>query len=372
MVQGEVIHKGWRDPQVKEALDLCLSCKGCKGECPVNVDVATYKAEFLAHYYQGRLRPRHAYTLGLIFRWARLASHAPSLANAFTQTPLLRKITRWCMGIAQQRLLPAFAPQTFTQWFRQRPPRLQDQPLVLLWPDTFTNYFRPAIAQAAVEVLEAAGFQVSIPAQTLCCGRPLYDQGMLTTARQLLRHVLTTLQPQILAGIPVVGLEPGCVSVFRDELLSLFPQDENAQRLSKQTFFLSEFLLQHAPDYHVPSLHRTALVQGHCHQKALAALEAETTLLRQLGLDFTLPETGCCGMAGSFGFEQAHYALSQQCGERALLPAVRDAAADTLIIANGFSCQEQIAQSTHRQPLHLAQVIQLALHAEKHGEQTPR
>lgn len=361
MLQGEVLHDGWRNKQVKESLDLCLACKGCKSDCPVNVDMATYKAEFLSHYYRGRLRPRSAYSMGLIYWWARAASRAPGLANFVAQTPLLRNFAKWVAGVAPQRKMPVFASQTFKQWFHQRPPKNQDRPQVILWPDTFHNYLRPDGAKAAVEVLEAAGYQVTIPEQTLCCGRPLYDHGMLTTAKRLLQQILTALEPQITAGIPLVGLEPSCVAVFRDELLNLFPHDENARRLSKQTFLLSEFLVQKVPDYQPPKLHRKALVQGHCHHKALAGMSTEVEILQRLGLDIEIPEAGCCGMAGSFGFEREHYDISLKCGERALLPAVRGAADDTLIIANGFSCQEQIAQVTRRQPLHLAQVIQMAL-----------
>lgn len=361
MLQGEALHGGWRDRQVKESLDLCLACKACKSECPVNVDMATYKAEFLAHYYRGRLRPRSAYALGLIYRWARLAGYAPGLVNALIHAPGSGRLARWAAGIAPERSLPTFASPTFRQWFDRRTQRPADGPQVLLWPDTFTNYFHPEVAIAAVDVLEAAGFQVLLPTRPLCCGRPLYDYGMLPTARRLLRRVLSTLESQIIAGVPLVGLEPGCVSVFRDELLNLFPHDEHARRLSKQTFLLSEFLVQKVPNYRPPVLHGRALVQGHCHQRALAGMKSELEILHRLGLDIEIPEVGCCGMAGSFGFEREHYDLAMKCGERALLPAVRACPDETLLIANGFSCQEQIAQATQRRPLHLAQVLQLAL-----------
>lgn len=365
MLQGDLVHGGWRDQQVKEALDLCLACKGCKSECPVNVDMATYKAEFLAHYYHGRLRPRSAYALGLIYRWARVASHLPRLAKLVTHAPGLQGLVRWLAGIAPQRELPAFASPTFRQWFERRTPRTSDGQQVLLWPDTFTNYFHPEVAMAAVEVLEAAGCQVLLPTITLCCGRPLYDYGMLPTAKRLLRQVLRVLEPQISAGMPLVGLEPGCVAVFRDELLNFFPHDEQARRLSKQTFLLSEFLVHRLPAYQPPLLQGKALVHGHCHQRAIAGMKSELEILRRLGLQIEQPESGCCGMAGSFGFEQAHYELAMQCAERALLPAVRASSSETLLIANGFSCQEQIAQATLRRPLHLAQVLQMALHQGK-------
>ena len=363
MLNGEVLEDGWKSEPVREALDLCLACKGCKGDCPVNVDMATYKAEFLSHYYEGRLRPRSAYAMGLIYWWARFAARMPDLANLVSQTPILRDVAKWLAGIATQRRLPPFAKETFKEWFRRRRPRARpNSPPVILWPDTFSNHFHPEIAKAGVDVLEAAGYEVWVPKMSLCCGRPLYDFGMLDTAKNLLREILDNLRPQIEAGIPIVGLEPSCVAVFRDELLGLFPDDENAQRLSRQTFLLSEFLNRRAKDFEPPKLQHDALVHGHCHHKSLMHMDDEDAILKKLGLNFQMPESGCCGMAGSFGFETGdHYQVSIACGERKLLPAVRAAANETLIIANGFSCQQQIMQTTNRRPLHLAQVIQMAL-----------
>jgi len=364
MLQGNPIKNGWRDEHVKEALDLCLACKGCKGDCPVYVDVATYKAEFLSHYYQGRLRPITAYSMGLIYWWARFGSLMPGVANFFTQTPLLRNVAKAIAGIAPERRIPVFAPQTFKQWFRQREPRNEGSPRVILWADTFNNHFHPEAAQAAVEVLEAVGYQVEVPERSLCCGRPLYDFGMLDTAKRLLRQILDTLRPQIAAGIPLVGLEPSCVAVFRDELRNLFPGDADARRLSQQSFLLSEFLEKQVQNYQFPPLQRKAIVQGHCHHKAIMKMRDEQAVLAKLGLDVEVLDSGCCGMAGSFGFEKDHYDVSIKVGERVLLPAVRDAAEDTLIIADGFSCREQIAQTTDRRALHLAQVIQMAMHQD--------
>ncbi len=369
MLQGDPIRGGWRDQHVKETLDLCLSCKGCKRDCPVNVDMATYKAEFLSHYYAGRLRPRSAYAMGLIAIWARLASAMPGIANAVTQAPGLRALAKVIGGIAPERDLPAFAGETFKAWFRKRGLPQGQRPGVILWPDTFNNYFHPETAQAAVEVLEAAGFQIKVPQQALCCGRPLYDYGMLETAKRWLRQIIETLRPEIEAGTPIVGLEPSCVAVFRDELVNLFPNDEDAKRLSQQTFLFSEFLEKQANGYQLPQLRRKALVHGHCHQKAVIGMSNDEQVLKKLGLDFEVLDSGCCGMAGSFGFEPGdHYAVSAKAGERVLLPAVRDAAKDTLIIADGFSCRTQIEQGTDRQALHLAQIIQMAM---RDGSQGP-
>ncbi|HEY4308059.1 MAG TPA: FAD-linked oxidase C-terminal domain-containing protein [Pirellulales bacterium] len=368
MMNGEVLTDGWRSEAVKDALDLCLACKGCKGDCPVNVDMATYKAEFLSHYYEGRLRPRYAYSMGWIYWWARMAAYLPAVANFFSQTPGLRGIAKWIGGIDSRRSMPPFAIQTFKEWFLRRPACNHDKPEVMLWPDTFNNHFHPETCQAAVEVLEAAGFKVLVPKVSLCCGRPLYDFGMLDTAKRLLNEILTTLRPEIQAGIPLVGLEPSCLAVFRDELTNLFPNDEDAKRLCQQSFLLSEFLNRKVPDYRPPRLERKAIVHGHCHHKSVMGMDDESELLKKMGLDFEMPEPGCCGMAGSFGFESGpHYDVAIACGERALLPAVRNADRDMLIIANGFSCQQQIGQTTPRRAMHLADVLQLALKMQSNG-----
>jgi FAD/FMN-containing dehydrogenase/Fe-S oxidoreductase len=361
MVQGDVIRDGWRDETVKESLDLCLSCKGCKSDCPVGVDLATYKAEFLSHYHDGRLRPRSDYAFANIDIWARLASRVPGLVNLTTQVPLLRDIAKLAAGMPPQRSIPAFAPQTFRAWFNRRRPRNPEATPVLLWPDTFNNYFLPDTAKAAVEVLEAAGFCVTLPETILCCGRPLYDFGLLDRAKRLLLKTLKVLAREIEASIPVVVLEPSCAAVFRDEMINLFPGDERAHKLSRQTVLLSEFLEKKASDFQLPKLPAKALIHGHCHHKAVMKMTEEESVLKKMGVDWSAPAPGCCGMAGSFGFDEDKYDVSMAIGELELLPAVRQAPADTLIIADGFSCREQIAQCTDRQALHLAEVIAMAL-----------
>ena len=367
MMQGEVIKDGWKSQEVFDALDLCLACKGCKGDCPVNVDVATYKAEFLSHYYEGRRRPRHAYSMGLIPWWARLGSLLPPAANLLSQTPGLSAAVKTLGGIAPERPLPKFAAQTFQSWFRNRVRQNMGAPKVILWPDTFSNYFHPAVAAAAVEVLESAGFQVTVPRAGLCCGRPLYDFGMLRLAQRQLRTILRALRGEIQAGTPVVGLEPSCVAVFRDELMDLFPHDEDAKRLGVQTFTLAEFLDKKAPGYHPPRLKRAALVHGHCHQKAIMGMDSEEKILRDMRMDATLLDDGCCGMAGSFGFESGKYRLSLQVGGLGVIPKVREASRDTIVVADGFSCRTQIEHTTRRRGLHLAQVIQMALREGPQG-----
>jgi len=361
MTKGEVITGGWQDENVKRSLDLCLACKGCKSDCPVGVDVATYKAEFLSHYYEGRPRPLSAYAFGNIDLWAGLASFAPGLANFTTQLPFLRDIAKMVAGVPLERRIPAFAPQPFRSWFRGHRTANKNGPPVILWADTFNNYFLPDTAIAAVDVLEAAGFEVMVPPGNLCCGRPLYDFGMLGRAKGLLLEALDTLAPYIAAGVPVVGLEPSCAAVFRDELKNLFPKDERARHLAQQTFLLSEFLEKCAPEFELPKLERKAIVHGHCHHKSIMKMTDEEAVLHKMGISFQTPAPGCCGMAGSFGFEQDKYAVSMAVGELELLPAVRRAPLDSLIIANGFSCREQIAHGTARHAFHLAEVIQMAL-----------
>jgi FAD/FMN-containing dehydrogenase/Fe-S oxidoreductase len=355
MMENDVITDQWRDENVKEALDLCLSCKGCKGDCPVRVDVATYKAEFLAHHYKGRLRPRTAYSMGLIYWWARLASKRPAIANFFAQSKFMKRLA----GISENRQVPEFAQQTFRESFQNIPP---SKGMVILWPDTFNNFFFPDTLHSAAEVLHSAGFSVRIPRKMLCCGRPLYDYGMLDTAKKLLAEILKCLRQEIRQGIPIVGAEPSCIAVFREELPNLFPDNEDAKRLSQQSFLLSEFLLKH--NVEIPKLNKKAIVHMHCHHRAVMGIQSEEQILQKMGLDFRILDSGCCGMAGSFGFEKDHYQISNDIAELALLPAIRNTAPDELIITNGFSCREQIAQLTDRRAVHLADVI-LQAYAKK-------
>jgi Fe-S oxidoreductase len=304
--------------------------------------------------------------MGWIHRWAKLASLAPSIANYFGQSPWFAPLVKWLGGIAQERRLPPFAMETFVAWFRRRKLRKASGPPVVLWADTFNNHFHPEVAKAAVEVLEREGFRVEVPSGGLCCGRPLYDFGMLDEAEQRLHEILEHLRPTLRAGTPIVVLEPSCLAVFRDELLGLFPNDEDAKRLSQQALLLSELLLQKVPNFRPPRLEGQAIVHAHCHHRSIMGFADEQRLLEQMGLKTHIPENGCCGMAGSFGFEPGeHYEVSVACGERALLPAVRMAADQTPIIADGFSCREQIAQCSNRRAVHLAQVLAAAQRGER-------
>jgi FAD/FMN-containing dehydrogenase/Fe-S oxidoreductase len=364
MLEGNVLEHGWSSEPVKEALDLCLSCKACKSECPVNVDIATWKAEFLAHYYQQHRHPLRDFAFGFMDHWANLASAVPGLtprlANLPLQLPGLRHAVKAALGVAPERRLPRFAPRSFQAQQPKSSATRAGQGIkpVLLWPDTWNNYYHPQTLAAAQSVLQSAGFAVQVPRQHLCCGRPLYDFGFLPAARNYLRRVLETLAPEIDAGQPIVFLEPSCASVFRDELHNFFPQDPRAAALRQQTFLLSDFLARHAPGYQPPSLPGQSIVlHGHCHHKSIFKMASELDLLRRTGADVTLLDSGCCGMAGPFGFEREKFEISQTLAERALLPAVRQADPRTILVTDGFSCREQIAQNSPRRALHLAEIL---------------
>jgi FAD/FMN-containing dehydrogenase/Fe-S oxidoreductase len=367
MVQKGPLKDGWRDEHVKEALDLCLSCKGCKSDCPVNVDMATYKAEFLSHYWAGRLRPVSAYAFGFIDKWARIASVAPGLFNLFTQLPGVSSLGKAMVGVPQRRKIPPFAPETFQSCFRKRATRLGRNvhaERVVLWADTFNNHFTPEVLEAAVEIIEAAGFRVDVPRGHLCCGRPLYDYGMLDLAKRYLKGVISTLTEEIRNRTPIIVLEPSCCSVFRDELKGLLSDRGDARLLSEQVVTLSEFLSSgrvRASGWTPPRLDAKAVVQGHCHHQAIMKLESEKRMLDSMGIDVDVLESGCCGMAGSFGYEKDKVEVSRAAGERVLLPRVRREAKTTLIVADGFSCRSQINQETDRDGLHLAEVMKLAM-----------
>jgi FAD/FMN-containing dehydrogenase/Fe-S oxidoreductase len=367
MLQGEVVTDGWNAEAVKRSLDLCLSCKACKSECPTNVDLATYRSEFLSHYHETHPRPLYAHAFGKIDRWARLASMAPGVSNTVARLPGVRDLVRNVLHLTSSRDLPRFADRTFVSWARSTGlvgraiGRAAGKPRAVLWPDTFNNYFHPATGRAAVEVLTAAGLEVSVPDGPVCCGRPLYDYGFLTEARAYLERVLHVLAPELEAGSSIVVLEPSCASVFRDELRGLFPSDARAERLRKQTLLLSELLEHHVPSYQPPRLEAPILLHGHCHHKAIMKMTDEESLLRKTGALVTSVDSGCCGMAGPFGFAADKYDVSRAIGERVLAPAVRQASPETLIVSDGFSCREQIAHLTGRRAVHLAEALALTL-----------
>jgi hypothetical protein len=364
MLRGEVITGGWQSDEVKEALDMCLACKGCRSDCPTHTDMASYKAEFLSHYYERHARPRQAHAMGRIGEWAPLAMRAPSLINVLNGVPPFSTLAKKIAGIAPQRTLPRFATRSFRAQFdalqrgRRDPARtdgMRRGDPVLLFPDTFSNYFRPQSALAAVRVLEDSGARLSLPRQDLCCGRPYYDFGMLDKAKASLEKIVAVLAPEIESGTPVIVLEPGCHSVFRDEMVKLLPGDAAAAKLARQTVSLGELL--ETRGWQPRRIGGRALLHGHCHQKALGGTAADLALLQAAGIETSSPETGCCGMAGAFGFRPETYQTSVQVANLSLLPKVKGTTAETLIVANGFSCREQIEDLSARRTWHLAEVL---------------
>ena len=397
MVRGEVVTGGWHSTEVRDALDLCLACKGCRKECPVGVDIATYKAEFLAHHHAGRIRPAAHYSMGWLPVLARLVTAVPGLAgmvNLAGRTPVLSSLAKRAGGIASRRDLPRFAGQRFTTWYARRGHQRRGR-RVILWPDTFSNNFHPEVARDAVTVLERAGFTVDVPARRrwlfssrgdpsprtplgsgrppwgpplLCCGLTWISTGQLGVAQRVLRRTIKALLPDLRAGVPVVVLEPSCAAVFRADAAELLGSDD-ARLLAKQTRTLAELLVESGwqPDGLLEGLSREgpggarstrAIAQVHCHQHAIMGFDADTEILRRAGVDVDVLDTGCCGLAGNFGFERGHYDVSAACAERGLWPAARQAGPDTAILADGFSCRTQLAAGrTGREGLHLAQLL---------------
>ncbi|HVN89864.1 MAG TPA: FAD-linked oxidase C-terminal domain-containing protein [Candidatus Binataceae bacterium] len=363
-LNGNLLKEGFVDEALYEALELCLSCKACKSECPAAIDMSAYKAEFLANYYEVHRRPLAAKFFGRLHNLGRVASIAPSIANLFTRGPMAG-LVRKMLGFHPDRTLPAFASRSFRDLFSRRQPSRKGTSEVLLFPDTFNNFFEPEVAVAATEVLEHAGFRVILPDCDLCCGRPLMEAGMLDAARVRMAEMLTTLGPIAARGTPIVGLEPSCLLTMRDELPSMFPKSLEARQLADHAMLFDEFLVAKAPQFGPAASSGRALVHGHCHRKALAGLSSEIALLgRSEGLQVDAPDSGCCGMAGAFGYGASRFDLSRAIGERALLPAIRKSDPSTLIVADGFACRTQIRQfCSDRRPLHLAQALNSGLRA---------
>lgn len=410
MLRGDLVTEGWRSPEVREALDLCLACKGCLSDCPVNVDMASYKAEFLHHHYRGRLRPRSHYALGWLPVWLRAAGRMPHVVNSLLTGPGGRAVAALA-GITRERPLPPLAARSLLAEYGPGgesdgpevaadhrvggeglgPDRLEHvgngqqqlldsetvgQP-VLLWPDTFTNYFAPSVGSAALTVLTDAGLRPQLPDGAVCCGLTFVSTGQLGMARRILRRSLDTVESALDDGLPIVGLEPSCTASLRTDAIELLPRDPRARQLASSVRTLSEVLSLYAPswpdrwgadDRHSPREEgqsygadastpppKPAVVQRHCHQYAVLGFDADADLMRRVGIAADVLDAGCCGLAGNFGYE--HYDTAMAVGELAVLPAVRAAAADALVIADGFSCRLQIAHATGRHPIHLAEAL---------------
>jgi FAD/FMN-containing dehydrogenase/Fe-S oxidoreductase len=399
MLAGDLRREGFQSEAVHEALDLCLSCKACKTECPVQVDMAAYKSEFLAQRYKGRLHPLHHYVFGFADKLARWGSLTPALTNAILNGPITSPLIKHIVGVAQERELPSLAAKSYIraraskpgnapvcsfqrpepkhaaqasaqQGSQQDDPRREAQlaapqvpqvaaPQVLLWPDTWNNYYHPQTLAAAETVLTQVGFAVMTPEGHICCGRPLYDFGHLDAARGYLANILERMTPYIDAGLPFIFLEPSCASVFKDELPELFPNDARAKRLREQVWLLADWLAAKSPDFVTGTLTGAhILIHGHCHHKAVfGGPGSEIALLRKAGATVEAIEAGCCGMAGPFGFEADKFEVSKTIASQGLLPAIEAAGPRTIVVADGFSCREQISQLGHKHALHFAEVL---------------
>ncbi|MBK3527055.1 MULTISPECIES: FAD-binding and (Fe-S)-binding domain-containing protein [Streptomyces] len=401
MLAGDLVTDGWRSREVLDALDLCLSCKGCRSDCPAGVDMATYKAEFLHHHYAGRRRPAAHYSMGRLPEWLRWASraHLAPLLNTLATIRPLAGLGKHLAGTAPERDIPRLAPRTFTAWWRKRKPTTPGASptggaptstpapgdLVVLWPDTFTEHLSPSVGQAAVRVLEAAGLRVALPPTLLprkgavgdgrtrsaaalltarrarvCCGLTYVSTGQLDRARTVLRRTLDLMEPVLRAGAPVVVLEPSCAAALRTDLPELLPDDPRAARLSAAVLTFAETLERHAPHWTPPAVDRPVAGQTHCHQHAVLGDGPDRRLRAAAGLTGEL-SGGCCGLAGDFGFGKGHFDVSRACAEEQLLPSVRQAPEDTVILADGFSCRTQLDQLADVRGRHLAEVLAEAL-----------
>ncbi len=366
------ITDGWRSQDVHDALDLCLACKGCKKDCPVDVDMATYKAEFLAHFWKGRLRPRSDYAMGFLPVVAGLVTRLRlgPLVNSMTHTPGLHRVATWVAGV-EDREVPVFATRSLQSWFAHRRPQgTGHRGTVMLWPDTFTNNFHPDVGRAAVEVLESAGWRVTLPSEPLCCGLTWISTGQLDVAKRVLNRTIRALADHVGKGGFVVGLEPSCTAVFRSDMKELLPDAEAVDVLEKQVVTLAELLHQHSPGWKPPRWARHAMIQVHCHQHAVLGNGADMAILQEMGMTPEHLDSGCCGLAGNFGFQPGHLEVSQKCAERVMLPAVRAADRQTVVMADGFSCRTQLHEldSNGREGMHLAEVIRAGL---RHDDKQP-
>jgi Fe-S oxidoreductase len=385
MLRGESITDGWKSKETLEALDLCLSCKACATECPVNVDMATYKAEFLHHHYRHGLlsfigknrRPMAHFTMGWMPYLMRITERIPfafRLINRIESFRPIEELTKRLGGIETKRRMITFAPQPLTAWFRRRHSSSAEaedtRESVVIWPDTFTNFSADAPGKAAVDVLEAMGYRVLMPMGNVCCGLTWHSTGQLDMTKKILRDTLDVMEPLLRAGYPVIGLEPSCTVMLQDEITQLLPDDDRAALVSKLTQTLGAFATKHLKDGKPWPFGELsggggqpveALCQVHCHQKSALGYDPELGIMEKLGVNTTVIGGGCCGLAGNWGFEPGHYDISQTLGERELFPAIRNASEGTLVLADGFSCRTQIAQGTSADGVHLAQIMRKAL-----------
>lgn len=365
ILEGDVITDKWKSKEVEEALNLCLSCKACASECPVNVDMATYRAEFYNHYYKSHHRPLASFGMGLVHRWAPLASKAPWLMNFITQTKGINAIAKAVAGVHQKRDLPPLAKKTFRKMWRadgnrnEHANKNESKIRVILWADSFNNYFTPKPLLAAAQLLEKSGYEVILPKQGLCCGRPYYDFGRLNAAKDMLAKTVESLTPLFDGNTWLVGIEPSCLSVFKEEMIKLFPNDERAKMIRGQTMTLGGFLKKHGhPEIKLES---DVVIHGHCHHKSVLDINSEVEILKTSGKNVKLLDDGCCGMAGAFGYEKDKYEVSKKIAELGVVSHLNETPQETIVAADGFSCRHQIAHFTERETITLPELLLKAI-----------
>lgn len=353
MVDGSLISGGWSSPEVHDALDLCLSCKGCLSDCPTGIDMASYKSEVLYQTYKSKRRPRTHYIMGRLPMWAKINAPFALITNLALKVPGVSHLARWVAGMDQRRSIPAFAVRPFSYWMRDHKPKGQRE--VLLWADSFTEYFSTAGGRAAVSVLESAGYAVSLLERPQCCGLTWITTGQLDQAREMLARAVDQLHPYVSEGVPVVGIEPSCLSVLRSDAVELL-DDPRAAEVANGVFTLSELLAKDV-SWQPPNLVGTSLiVQPHCHQASVLGFEADLDILKRTGATIERL-AGCCGLAGNFGVEKGHYEVSVAVAEQQLLPAIREASPGTIVLADGFSCRTQLDDLVQVKALHLAELL---------------
>ncbi len=370
VLSGDLPEEAMTGDDMKEVMDLCIQCKACKTECPSNVDMAKIKTEWQNHYWSKHSMPLRTRLFSRQPDWARWVSGTPlaPLVNWFGSTSLLRSMGEWMLGIDADRPAPPFARQTFEQWFRSRADASgwSSGPRVVLFADSFNAYHTPPPLQAAARFLEATGHRVELPDTRPCCGRTLLSKGRISAAQRRALRTVETLYPYVEDDVPIVGLEPSCILTLRDEFLDLLPGEPRAEKVAEAAYTFEEYAARRAEAGAFADLDWTAdradvLLHGHCHQKALIGTEATESVLSLPGYQVEAVDAGCCGMAGSFGYEAEHTEVSKQMAELRLAPAVRDADAETIIAAPGFSCRSQIKDVTDRTAQHPAELLWDAL-----------
>lgn len=363
LVRGELLQDGWQDTDVADSMEHCLSCKACKSECPTQVDIASYKTEFMQQHYAERKRPLHHYVINRIGQWLPYLSKAPRTVN-FLQRSFMGTAAKQLLGLDTDKSLPALAKHNSMQWVQANCHDRDDHfywfgakeaPAVVLWNDTVNTHYRPAIAQSAIQLLVNTGKRVAVARQHFCCGRPLYEVGLLDEAARHLQSIVSSFYHSLPENTDIIVLEPSCLSVFKDEMQRMLPEDVCAKDLALRCQSLSTYLNKQS--VRIVRKLKHGVLHLHCHDKSLGLADSDRQLMQACFEDLKEVESGCCGMAGSYGMRTQTRHIGQYLFDRALGPAILDSDGQTVIVANGFSCHEQITDNTQRRVLHPVEVL---------------